>query len=299
MAKRLDWQSDGTDWPNRALSRFVEAGGQRWHVQRAGTGEGALLLHGTGASTHSWSGLLPLLATRFDVLAMDLPGHAFTQNLSRLDVSLPGMVRELMALLDAERFRPSVIIGHSAGAAIAVKLAPMLATPPRHVIALNGALKPFGGPAGMIAPLMAKALAINPFAYRALARGGRDPARVEKLIEGTGSRPGPEYLRFYGRLFGNPAHVSGTLSMMAAWDVSDILQPFGRTGLSLHQITGANDRAVPPGLADDLAQRHRWASAAHLHGLGHLAHEEDAARVAAAIFKALGAGIIPVRRSGT
>jgi magnesium chelatase accessory protein len=299
MAKQLDWQSDGKDWPNRALSRFVEAGGQRWHVQRTGKGEAVLLLHGTGASTHSWSGLLPLLSKQFDVLAMDLPGHAFTQNLHRLDVSLSGMVRALTGLLGAEHFKPSFIIGHSAGAAIAVKLAPELAPPPRQVIALNGALKPFGGPAGLIAPLMAKALAINPFAYRALARGGRDPARVEKLIEGTGSRPGQDYLRFYGRLFGNPAHVSGTLSMMASWDVVDILPPFGRAGLVLHQITGANDRAVPPQLADDLAQRLRWATVSRLPGLGHLAHEEDPARVAAAIFDRLGAAAIPARRSGT
>lgn len=299
MAKRLDWQSDGKDWPNRALSRFVEAGGQRWHIQRAGKGEALLLLHGTGASTHSWSGLLPLLARQFDVLAMDLPGHAFTQNLHRLDVSLPGMVRALTGLLEAERFKPSAIIGHSAGAAIAVKLAPLLAPPPRQVIALNGALKPFGGPAGLIAPLMAKALAINPFAYHALARGGRDPARVEKLIEGTGSRPGPDYLKFYGRLFGNPAHVAGTLSMMAAWDVSDILPPFGRAGFPLHQITGACDRAVPSQLAAELAQRYRWATTTRLPGLGHLAHEEDAARVAGAIFETLGAAIVPVRRSGT
>lgn len=299
MAKRLDWQSDGKDWPNRALSRFVEAGGQRWHVQRTGKGEAMLLLHGTGASTHSWSGLLPLLSKQFDVLAMDLPGHAFTQNLHRLDVSLSGMVCALTGLLAAEHFKPLVIIGHSAGAAIAVKLAPELAPPPRQVIALNGALKPFGGPAGLIAPLMAKALAINPFAYRVLARGGRDPARVEKLIEGTGSRPGQDYLRFYGRLFGNPTHVSGTLSMMASWDVVDILPPFGRAGLVLHQITGANDRAVPPQLADDLAQRHRWATVSRLPGLGHLAHEEDPARVAAAIFDRLGAAAIPARRSGT
>lgn len=299
MAKRLDWATDGRDWPNRALSRFVEAGGHRWHLQRAGKGEALLLLHGTGASTHSWSGLLPLLAKQFDVLAMDLPGHAFTQNLHRLDVSLSGMVRALTGLLEAEHFKPSVVIGHSAGAAIAVQLAPQLAPIPRQVIALNGALKPFGGPAGLIAPLMAKALAINPFAYRALARGGRDPARVEKLIEGTGSRPGPDYLEFYGRLFGNPDHVSGTLSMMASWDVADILPPFGRAGLSLHQITGANDRAVPPHLADELAQRYPWANVARLPGLGHLAHEEDAGRVAGAILDSLGAAIAPARRSGT
>ena len=35
----------------------------------------ALLLHGTGASTHSWRGLTPLLRDRFTVVAPDLPAH--------------------------------------------------------------------------------------------------------------------------------------------------------------------------------------------------------------------------------
>ncbi len=299
MAKGLDWQADGADWPNRAHSRFVEAGTYRWHVQRAGKGEQLLLLHGTGASTHSWSGLFPLLAKRFDTLAMDLPGHGFTRSLRRLDASLPGMVRGLKALLAAEAFRPDVIVGHSAGAAIAVKMAPGLTPLPHAVIALNGALKPFGGPAALIAPVMAKALAINPFASRALAKGGRDPARVARLIEGTGSRPGADYLEFYGRLFGNPAHVSGTLSMMANWDVSGLMPPLERAGLMLHQITGADDRAVPPVHADEFARRFKGVSAEQLDGLGHLAHEEDAPRVAARILAALETARAPVRKAAT
>src|SRR5206468_2126887 len=62
------------DWPNRAASLAVEAGGLRWHVQRAGHGPVLLLLHGTGAATHTWRDLLPLLATDFTVVAPDLPG---------------------------------------------------------------------------------------------------------------------------------------------------------------------------------------------------------------------------------
>ncbi|MEY2735806.1 MAG: hypothetical protein RLZ58_1215, partial [Pseudomonadota bacterium] len=69
MEDRLQWDRDGLDWPHRARSRFVGAAGLRWHVQRFGTGapvatSGAapgaatqakvLLVHGTGASTHSW-----------------------------------------------------------------------------------------------------------------------------------------------------------------------------------------------------------------------------------------------------
>lgn len=82
MARTLDWQRDGPQWPHHQRSRFVQDGGLHWHVQ---TFDGpdpqapwVLLLHGTGASTHSWRDLAPLLARRLRVLALDLPGHAFT-----------------------------------------------------------------------------------------------------------------------------------------------------------------------------------------------------------------------------
>ena len=38
MSDRPVWSRDGRDWPNREASRFVEAGGLRWHVQVAGQG---------------------------------------------------------------------------------------------------------------------------------------------------------------------------------------------------------------------------------------------------------------------
>lgn len=74
----MNWDHDGRDWPNREHSRFVEAAGLRWHVQQMGRGPVLLLLHGTGASTHSWRALMPLLAAEFTVVAPDLPGHGFT-----------------------------------------------------------------------------------------------------------------------------------------------------------------------------------------------------------------------------
>ena len=104
---RPDWARDGADWPHRAASRFVEAGGLTWHVQRMGPNTAdappLLLLHGTGAATHSWRGLLPLLAADRDVIAPDLPGHGFTSARPSGFVSLPWMARavgELLATLD-------------------------------------------------------------------------------------------------------------------------------------------------------------------------------------------------------
>ena len=65
-----------------------------------------LLLHGTGAATHSWRGLAPLLATHFTLIAPDLPGHGFTQTPSDPGLSLPGMARLVAALLAELASRP-------------------------------------------------------------------------------------------------------------------------------------------------------------------------------------------------
>ena len=65
-------------WLNVAICAAVARGPIRWHVQRMGAGPALLLLHGTGAATHSWRALAPLLAEHFTVVAPDLPGHGFT-----------------------------------------------------------------------------------------------------------------------------------------------------------------------------------------------------------------------------
>ncbi|HSN71821.1 MAG TPA: alpha/beta fold hydrolase, partial [Steroidobacteraceae bacterium] len=140
MTRFLDWDRDGRDWPNRSASRFVSAGGVRWHVQQAGQGPQMLLIHGTGASTHSWRGLLPLLAEHFAVLAPDLPGHAFTGPMPDGHFSLDGMARALAALMARLDFAPAIAVGHSAGAAIVARLALDGAIHPRAIVSLNGAI---------------------------------------------------------------------------------------------------------------------------------------------------------------
>ena len=56
-----------------------------------GDGPDLLLLHGSGAATHSWRDLAPLLARDFRVIAPDLPGHGFTETPGGDGLSLPGI----------------------------------------------------------------------------------------------------------------------------------------------------------------------------------------------------------------
>lgn len=269
-----DWTNDGRDWPNREASRFVTAAGLRWHVQEAGSGPVALLLHGTGAATHSWAGLLPILTRRFRVIAPDLPGHGFTDTPDRTDLSLPEMAARTAGLIAALEARPAVTVAHSAGAAIALRTALDGALGEGPVLALNGALAPFAGGAGPLFQGLARALFVNPFAAWMFSLQARDPRRVERLIEGTGSRLPAEQIEFYGRLFMTEGHVAATLNMMASWNLHPLRRDLPKLANPLALVVGEGDRAVPPRVSREAAASVPGAAVVSLPGLGHLAHEE-------------------------
>lgn len=280
MTDKPRWTVEGRDWPNAEHSRFVDAGGLRWHVQTMGEGPAILLLHGAGAATHSWRDLAPRLAERFSVVAPDLPGHGFTAT-PRGALSLPHMAGLTAQLLHALEVRPSLIIGHSAGAAIGLKLA--LDEPrPAAVIALNGALRPFAGPFAPLARSLALGLFANPVAV-ALFASAADPRRVERLIAGTGSQLDARGLALYARLFQSRGHVAATLGMMGAWDIEPVLQALPRLQSRLILIAGERDLAVPPSVSRELASSVPDARLVVLEGLGHLAHEEAPERTAGLI----------------
>jgi magnesium chelatase accessory protein len=284
MGNRLQWDVDGRDWPNRAWSRFVTVGRLRWHVQVSpGRGETALLIHGTGASTHSWRDLAHLLATRYRVVAMDLPGHGFTAPLPAGSASLPVIARELQSLLEHLGLEPQLVVGHSAGAAIAARMVLDGMLEPRAAVSLNGALLPLPGLPGTIFPPVAKLLAANSLAARVFAWRAADPAAVRRLVTSTGSTLDRDGLALYGRLIRSPAHVAGTLQMMAGWDLEALQRDLPRLAVPLLLIVGQQDGTVSPAEAERVLRLLPQKKVVRLAGLGHLAHEEQPATVARAI----------------
>jgi magnesium chelatase accessory protein len=286
--ERLDWARDGADWPNRASSRFVDAGGLRWHVQRSGPADAStvLLLHGTGAATHSWRELAPLLAASFDVIAPDLPGHGFTTMPPERGLSLPAMARSVGVLLHTLGASPALIVGHSAGAAIGARMALDGLASPRALIALNGAFFAFGGLPGRVFSPAAQVLAGTRFAPRLIARMAGEPAVLGRLLQGTGSTLDAAGRAAYARLAASPGHVAGALGMMARWDLAPLERELPRLDCELILVVGADDRMVPPGQSDRILVRVPRSTRVVLPGLGHLAHEERPDLVAARILEA-------------
>ncbi len=274
------WDIEGRDWPNRSASRFIHAGGLRWHVQSMGTGPTLLLLHGTGAATHSWRAFAPALAERFRVIALDLPGHGFTSTLPLQRMSLPGMAGAVHDLLGALGEAPELVIGHSAGAAILIRMVLDGAIRPRGLISLNGALMPWRGiPAHLFAPA-AKLMATSTLAARLVAYRARDRRVVERLVASTGSSLEPVGIELYQRLVRKPAHVRAALAMMSNWNLATLTPDLARLEPPLFLIVGGHDTTVPPSEARRIRERVPGAEVIALPGLGHLAHEERPAEVA-------------------
>ena len=276
-------QSAPAPAPKGESSRVARAAGMRWRVQEFGEGPCILLLHGTGASTHSWRQVAPLLAARFNVIAIDLPGHGLSEMPSRDLMSIYGMARAIKSLLRTLDKSPEMVVAHSAGAAIAVRMSLDRLIDPKVIVGLNAALLPLTGYAGQLFAPLARMLTRIPFVPRLFARRAFGRATSETMIANTGSRLDGAGIEHYHRLAQRPGHVAAALAMMAEWDLPRLRRDLPRLNTPMVLIVGSGDRTIPPEDARRLQTILPRTKIIRLHSLGHLAHEEAPELVAQTI----------------
>ncbi len=259
-------------WPYREKGHHIRTRPHDWWVVEDGTGPTVLLLHGAGGSGHSFAPLLPYLTPHYRCIVPDLPGQGFTRVGARGRFGLDPTANDLATLCDVNGWKPAAIIGHSAGAAIALRLSELTAV--QAVVGINAALGTFEGLAGTLFPMLARGFASIPFLPSVIARTWGNATRVNGLLDGTGSMLGPDARSQYLTLVQSPAHIDGALGMMSQWNLMPMVARLGTNPVPTLLITGDADRTVPPRISRDVAARMPAARYVELAGLGHLAHEE-------------------------
>ncbi len=277
----MDWTKEHSTWPLATHSRFTLCKPHRWHVQDIGDGPALLLIHGAGGSSHCWQHLIPLLSNENRVVAIDLPGQGFTKLGAQQRCGLDTMAEDILALCDTEGVCPTAVIGHSAGAAIALRMAEIKPMP--LVVGINAALDTFQGIAGILFPVLAKTIAATPLAATLFSATTSQGSAVARIIERTGSVLSPQDISYYRRLVASPTHVQATLLMMAQWKLTPLVERLSRHKTNTLLIAAENDTAVPPEISRRAAKQMPNAVFKILPGLGHLAQEEGAPAIATLI----------------
>ena len=83
----------------------------------------AVLIHGVGLRAESWGAMLAELAQQFDLIVPDLPGHGESRLPAEAQEAGLAAYSDPMAELLEQVNGPSLVIGHSLGALIALDLA--------------------------------------------------------------------------------------------------------------------------------------------------------------------------------
>lgn len=268
------------DWPNRSFVHKIASAPHDWCVLDIGQGPVILLLHGAGGSGHSFRNLIPHLTLQFRVIVPDLPGQGFTRPGNKMRLDLDSMAQDLARLCANQGWEPSAIIGHSAGAALALRMCEILPHKPSAVVGINAALGAFEGAAGVLFPLMARVLALMPLIPIVASRLWGTARKVDGLLASTGSKIEAAGRGQYLTLVRDSGHIDGTLSMMAQWQLDGLLARLPTIRVPVLLVASSGDRAVPARVSESAASRLGEAKVIVLPKLGHLAHEEAADEVA-------------------
>ena len=240
-----------------------------------------LLLHGTGASAHSWADLLPLLSDNATLVAPDLPGHGYTHGATLETLTLARVAADLEALIQALDVPPvTVVVGHSAGAPLAILWSRAAQRPPKAIVGFNPSLVP---PPDLYNRLLAPL--VHPFATSSavtswLAAMARRTWLVGGLLDSTRSKLPAEQRARYARLFNDPAHVQGAMGFMAGTDLQGFLDTLRDPGIPTRFVLGAQDHWVPRRPLQRVLARHFPKAEVETWEGGHLLHEEYPARAA-------------------
>lgn len=266
-------------------SQLIHSGNLHWSVRTIGSGPRCLLIHGTGASAHSWKNLVPLLAPHFTLTMIDLPGHANTCTPPQTDLSLPAVADMLFEFLQQQDHKPELIVGHSAGAAIMLQMCVEHEQIDIPLVSINGAVMPLGGIAGYLFSPLARMSSTNGWMSHFFALRARSNRNVRKVLDSTGSVVDANSFATYSKLFQDPAHVAGVLRMMANWRLEPLTPRLCNMKNEIKLIAADNDKTIALRDTYRLHQLLPHSSVSIVQNKGHLVHEEDPQSIARIILE--------------
>ena len=295
-------------------SLFVEIEGITLHVEtwppgltpeaaRAGAvaddAVGVVMLHGFGSQTRTWRHLGEALAASDTgvalSLAFDRPAFGLTERPAagswgrdRNPYGPEAQVAYTLGLLDAYGLERAVLVGHSAGGALALQVA--LAAPERvaGLVLISPAVYQGGGAPAWTRPLLAtpQLNRLGPLFMRQLAGEPGDNFLRAAYHDPSALDPADEAA--YRRALGVEGWDRALWELVKASREPDLAAFLPQVTQPTLVLTGATDGIVPAEQSQRLARALPLAEYHAIAACGHVAHEECASETIAALLAWLG-----------
>lgn len=114
------------------------------HYLKAGKGPTVILLHGYTQTSHMWKGLIPQLATRFTVIAPDLPGIGDSAVLPE-GLTMKNAAQRIHGLVRALGVEKARVVGHDIGLMVAYAYAALYPAETEKLAVLDAFLPGISG----------------------------------------------------------------------------------------------------------------------------------------------------------
>ena len=131
-----------TDWTTaiKGSGQYAEVNGINLYYETHGAGRPLILLHGGLGSGEMFGPVLPVLAERHQVIAVDLQGHGRTADIDRpIDIRL--MADDIAALIDHLALASPDVVGYSLGGGVAWQTAFKYPKKIRRLVAVSANIR--------------------------------------------------------------------------------------------------------------------------------------------------------------
>jgi pimeloyl-ACP methyl ester carboxylesterase len=132
-----------SDWAAHAkgTGQYAEVNGINLYYETHGSGRPLILLHGGLGSGEMFGPVMPLLAERHQVVAVDLQGHGRTADIDRpIDIKL--MAGDIAALIDHLQLAAPDLVGYSLGGGVAFRTAVQYPAKVRRLVMVSANIRP-------------------------------------------------------------------------------------------------------------------------------------------------------------
>ena len=131
-----------TDWATdvKGSGQYAEVNGLKLYYETYGTGRPPILLHGGLGSGEMFGPVLPLLAERHQVVAVDLQGHGRTADIDR-PIEARLMADDIAALIDHLALASPDVVGYSLGGGVAWQTAFKYPKKIRRLVAVSANIR--------------------------------------------------------------------------------------------------------------------------------------------------------------